>query len=159
MTRETRLSLILVGFAAAGVTALGFAAHQYERALAPRAPETPVPAAADLHPDLGAAAPMVDAFVAVRRAEAAAAERLGVKAEDRSFSDEQLAACRVTRLSEGARQGIDGATYARLSDAWRAWSRGERIEPGLAAAFEARRPATSREALGRYEALDLAVKP
>jgi len=158
MTRETRLVVILVVFGAAGVTALAFVAHQYERALASRkeAPAAARPDRSDATP--AAAMPLVEAFVAVREAVSAAAARAGVRPEDRNFGEEALAACRIARLSAGAAHGIDDDTYVRLSDAWRAWSRGEPVEAPLRDAFEARRPATSRENLGRYDALDAAIK-
>ncbi|HEX4823093.1 MAG TPA: hypothetical protein VFV19_02155 [Candidatus Polarisedimenticolaceae bacterium] len=158
MTRETRIIVILVGFGAAGVGALAFVAHQYERALGPKA-TTQAAVSHDTKADAGAALPLVDAFLAVRAAQARAAERLGVKADDRTFGDEALAACRVARLSTAGALGIDGAAYLRVRDAWRAWSRGEAVEPALASAFQARLPSTSRERLGPGDALDLAIKP
>lgn len=168
MSRESRLIAVLLVFGVAGVGTLSFVASQYRKRLPPRTASLTTSRRVDttsgmLRPDLTvpdtAAARRVDAFLAARAAGRSVCERFGIQPHDRLWSAEVLAAYRIARLQTFTAHKVADDDYAAVRSSWRAWSTGQgRAEAALAAAFEARRPASADESVGRFEALDEAVK-
>ena len=134
MTRQSRLILVLVVIAAAGVLSLAFVANQYRKALTSRPAELPADATR-----------RVDGFLAARQA-----LRAGAPTED-TYRGELSSAL--------AKHGMTIEDYVAVRSAWRAMRNGSPIhDRSLAAAFEARPNALADGALGGLESLDDAIR-
>lgn len=179
MSRETRLVVVLVGIALAGITTLALVAHLYQK----RMPSAPAPAASS-----GSAAPQggqddpdrkarrqVEAFVAVRKAvqayiakEPHRVKRVvatitgkfdGVAGERTSPSMDVLGGYRQARYDAVRAAGITNEEYTATRTAFLAWiSGGPVTDPALGAALAARADEVRAAALGDAEALDAAIR-
>jgi hypothetical protein len=146
MTRETRLVAILCVIGAAGVGGLAIVADQYRKALA----RDSATVGSEVEDRNARAGRLVGGFLAARERASVTIDRAdaGAMGEYRSVRKSALAA-----------YGMTEEDYAAVRNAWRAWSKGERLaDPALAAAFAARRVALERTALGPSESMDDGIK-
>lgn len=188
MSRPTRLIAILVVIGLAGISALLLLAHRLEsrtteksvqdlpmKADGPAAPDAASAGGAASEEEARTLAPnLVDAFIAVRKAEADVlakhpkkTKRLEaaltgdydmVKGQRMSNEMDIVQNFKMARDLTLQKVGLTESDYERTRDAWRAWTKGGTVTPELAAALEARRADLEKAGLGGLEVLDDKIK-
>ena len=171
MSREARLVAVLLVMSAAGVSGLGFIAHQYSTALASCA----VPGSVGVEQASARAFRLVDGFLAARSAAKAVAsrypgeiERLAAVVSGQpgdpsstrmSANADAATAYRIARSNALSAHGMSDSDYASVRAAWRRFGAGSPVSyAALLSAFRARRQALQDVALGPLEVADDAIK-
>lgn len=136
MHNPTRTLTLLLVFAFAGLSALGYMAYRYSKIL-----EEPV------GDGVVEVVRRVDQFIAVRR---------GMRREiDRHSADGGQLSLSVTRDRALAFHDLDPVSYGEVREGYRQWRAGSLpAEQALAAALERRRDELAPLDLGDYESLD-----
>jgi hypothetical protein len=153
MSRESRLVLSLLAIAIVGVAGLTSIAHQYRKTLVSR-PVRPGAAAA-----VSDSARWVDGFLAARSAVKSVASKVRGGVDGMRSDPEAMSSYRIERFNAFTARGMSYDDYAAVRAAWRAFRDGRFTgDPGLAAAFQARRGELDEAWLGPLEEVDDSVR-